>query len=103
MAYNSILDLIAKAKEIVGEKEYEEIRSKYKKDAIKKTSEKWHARKVGVAKRFFTEAMKKNPDEIDLKFIATYFLMCVDMVKHNLDIDQYEVDKNILKLIKTYG
>lgn len=30
MDYNSIRDLIEKAKEIVGEKEYEEIRSKYK-------------------------------------------------------------------------
>lgn len=103
MDYNSVLDLIAKAKEIVGEKEYEEIRSEYKKDAIWKISEMWRARKVEVARRFFTEAMEKNPDEIDLKFIATYFLMCVDMVKHNLDIDRYEFDKNILKLIKTYG
>ncbi len=103
MDYISVLDLITKAKEIVGEKEYEEIRSEYKKDAIDKTSVKWHARKVGVAKRFFTEAMEKNPDEIDLKFIAAYFLMCVDMVKHNLDVDRYESDKNILKLIKIYG
>ncbi len=102
MDYDSILDLIEKAKEIVGEKEYEEICSEYKKDTIDKTSLKRHARNVGVAKRLFTKAMAKNPDEIDLKFIATYFLMCVDMVKHNLDIDRYESDKNILKLIKTY-
>ncbi len=103
MDYNSILDLIAKAKEIVGEKEYEEIRSEYIRDAIDRTPVKQRARKVGVARRFFTEAMKKNPDEIDLKFIAIYFLMCIDMVKHNLDVDRYEFDKNILNLIKTYG
>ncbi len=103
MDHNSIRDLIEKAKEIVGEKEYEEIRAKYKFPEQKRYYlGKRHALLTGRAKRLFETAIARKADEIDLKFIAVYFLMCIDAVKHNLDVARYENENNIIGLRWTY-
>ena len=95
-------ELIEKAMTIVGKKEYDEICSKYKLKTMEKCSPSVHNCMIDEAKRLFENAMDSHAYESDLKIIATYFMMCIDMVKKNLAIAQFKVDNHIEYLEKLY-
>lgn len=93
--------LIEKAIKIVGKKEYNEICSKYKWHARDKCPQGVHTSMINRAKKLFEEAIEANADDIDLKNIAVYFMMCIDMVKRNLAIGQFIADHGIESLEKS--
>lgn len=95
-------ELIDKAMTIVGKKEYDETCSEYKLKTMEKCTPSVHNFMIDEAKRLFERAMDVHACESDLKIIATYFMMCIDMVKKNLAVAQFKADNHIEYLEKFY-
>lgn len=96
-------EMLKMRKEVVDEKEYTDIRDRYKMDEIdSKFTERRHRIITGEAVKLANLVIKNGGTKDEVKKAIINLMICMDSMKYKLDWARWKRDNNMCLLIRKY-